>query len=272
MRDIRLTPLSQRSRISLRDSDARPPAGLPEKDKLKKLLKDEQERLAELQNRLYADSGHAVLVVLQGRDASGKDGTIRNVFEACNPQGCHVTSFKAPTPDELAHDYLWRVHNVTPPRGHIGIFNRSHYEDVLVVRVRNLVPPDVWKTRYDEINAFEKMLSNNRTIVLKFFLHISQDEQRKQLLERLTDPKKNWKFREGDLEDRKLWNDYTAAYRDVLKKCTTSWAPWYLVPSDHRLSRSYLVTKAINERLSALNLRYPRASSRILALKSALKG
>lgn len=271
MNDMRLDPLSPRARISLSDRDAQPRAGLPDKDTLKKLLKGEQERLAELQSRLYATSEQAVLVVLQGRDASGKDGTIRTVFEACNPQGCQVTGFKAPTADELAHDYLWRVHQAVPPRGHIGIFNRSHYEDVLVVRVRNLVPPDVWKSRFDEINAFEKMLSNNRTIVLKFFLHISRDEQRKQLLERLTDPHKNWKFREGDLEDRKLWSDYTRAYRDVLAKCSTPWAPWYLVPSDHRLSRSYLITKAINDRLSALNLRYPRASKRILSLKSVLQ-
>lgn len=271
MTDIRLTPLPAGRHLSLRDIDARPPAGLPEKDALKKLLKQEQKRLAELQGRLYADGGHAVLVVLQGRDASGKDSTIRKVFDACNPQGCHVTSFKAPTPDELAHDYLWRVHKAIPPKGHIGIFNRSHYEDVLVVRVRNLVPPAVWKKRFDEINAFEHMLSNNRTIILKFFLHISRDEQREQFLERLTDPEKNWKFREGDLEDRKLWGAYSRAYTDVLKKCSTKWAPWYMVPSDHRLSRSYLITRAINDTLAGLDLRYPRASKRILALKTTLQ-
>lgn len=265
-----IKPVDPSHPLPLDDKGAKPPRGLANGDDLKRLLAVEQERLGELQSAFYADRRHALLVVLQGRDASGKDGTIRAVFDACNPQGCQVASFKAPTDLELSHDFLWRVHQVVPPRGMIGIFNRSHYEDVLVVRVKNLVPKRVWQHRYRQINDFERMLTENGVVILKFFLHISRDEQREQFLERLTDPTKNWKFRAGDLDDRALWGDYTRAYRDALRECSTKWAPWYVIPSDHRAARNYLITKVINEALGALKPEYPRASKEVLALKSGL--
>jgi PPK2 family polyphosphate:nucleotide phosphotransferase len=219
---------------------------------------------------LFADRRYALLIVLQGRDASGKDGTIKNVFDGCNPQGCRVTSFGVPTPLELSHDYLWRVHAAVPPRGFIGIFNRSHYEDVLAVRVHELVPRQAWKQRYAQINDFEKMLAANDVVILKFFLHISREEQRGRLLERLRDPEKNWKFRPGDLDDRDRWNDFTHAYRDVLRLCSTPWAPWYVVPSDSKTVRNYLVTRTINRTLGTLGLEYPRAASKVLELAKQL--
>lgn len=265
-----LKPVDSDRPLPLNDAAAKSPKGLPNGDELKRMLAHEQERLGELQSAFYADRRHALLVVLQGRDASGKDGAIRSVFTACNPQGCQVQSFKAPTELELSHDFLWRVHQVIPPKGMIGIFNRSHYEDVLVVRVKNLVAKREWQRRYRQINDFERMLSENGVVILKFFLHISKEEQREQFLERLTDPTKNWKFRAGDLEDRALWSDYTRAYRDALRKCSTPWAPWYLVPSDSRTARNYLITRVINEALSALKPEYPRASKEVLALKSQL--
>jgi PPK2 family polyphosphate:nucleotide phosphotransferase len=266
-----LRPASPRTTLTLSDRDAQPPRQLRRNDDLKKELEKELERLGELQNLLYADRRHALLVVLQGRDASGKGNVIRRVFGACNPLGVHVSSFKAPTEEELLHDFLWRVHEVIPSRGMIGIFDRSHYEDVLVVRVRRLAPPHVWQPRFRQINDFERMLTENGVVVLKFFLHVSKKEQREQLLERLHDPTKNWKFRPGDLDDRELWSEYTRAYRDAIRKCSTPWAPWYVVPSDHRTSRDYMITKIINEKLSSLHLRYPRAEPKVLALEAELK-
>jgi PPK2 family polyphosphate:nucleotide phosphotransferase len=267
-----LRPVSPRRAFSLSDRDARTPKGLSNKSTLSEALEKEQARLGELQQVLYADGRYALLVVLQGRDASGKDGTIRSVFDACNPQGCHVTGFKAPTANELAHDFLWRVHNAVPPKGIIGIFNRSHYEDVLAVRVRKLAPKAVWQARYRQINEFERHLAENGVVVLKFFLHISHEEQREQLLERLTDPTKNWKFNAGDLEDRARWSEYTRAYKDALRRCSTPWAPWYVVPSDNKTTRNYLVTRVITDALSRLRLRYPRAPREVLALKAQLGG
>ncbi|MBP9105325.1 MAG: polyphosphate kinase 2 family protein [Gemmatimonadaceae bacterium] len=265
-----LKPIDPSDALPLADGAAKAPKGLPTGDDLKRLLSVEQQRLGELQSAFYADRRHALLVVLQGRDASGKDGTIRSVFDACNPQGCQVASFKAPTDLELSHDFLWRVHQVVPPKGMIGIFNRSHYEDVLVVRVKNFVPKSVWSRRYRQINDFEQMLTENGVVILKFFLHISKEEQREQFLERLTDPTKNWKFRAGDLDDRALWGEYTRAYRDALRKCSTKAAPWYLVPSDNRTARNYLITRVIAETLAGLRPEYPRASKEILALKGQL--
>jgi len=267
---MNLAPISPARPLRLTDADARPPKGLPHGDELTAALATEVDRLRALQSVFYADGRHALLVVLQGRDASGKDGVIRSVFSGCNPQGCVVAGFKAPTETELAHDFLWRVHQVIPRRGMIGIFNRSHYEDVLVARVRHLVPRPVWRERYRQINDFEQMLVENRVVVLKFFLHISKDEQRKQFLERLTDPSKNWKFRAGDLEDRSLWGAYTRAYRDAIRKCSTSHAPWYVVPSDNNAARNYLVTRVINRALAALKPEYPRAAEDVLALKAGL--
>ncbi|MGH7713650.1 MAG: PPK2 family polyphosphate kinase [Gemmatimonadaceae bacterium] len=267
---LALVPVRNGHAPSLSDREAKKPADLPDREELKDRTEQALEKLTELQSVFYADGRFALLVVLQGRDASGKDGVIRHVFGACNPQGVQVTGFKVPSDLERAHDFLWRVHNAVPPRGMVGIFNRSQYEDVLVVRVRSLVPRSVWSKRYEQINNFEQMLAQNGVIILKFFLHISRDEQRKQLIERLEDPTKNWKFRAGDLDDRKLWSEYTRAYRDALAKCSTRWAPWYVVPSDDKRARNYLITQTIVETLSSLKLRYPRASKEVLALKSTI--
>lgn len=215
------------------------------------------ERLTTLQDAFHADGRRALLLVLQGRDAAGKDGVIRTVTGAFNPTGVQVSSFGPPTPLELRHDFLWRVHQVVPPRGVIGVFNRSHYEDVLVVRVRGLVPESVWQARYAQINAFEEMLTANGVIIRKCFLHVSRDEQKARLQERLDDPQKNWKFRLGDLDDRARWDDYTAAYDTLLRRCSTPEAPWFVVPSDRKTLRNYLIARMLVETLESLDLRYP---------------
>jgi PPK2 family polyphosphate:nucleotide phosphotransferase len=214
-------------------------------------------RLAKLQEVMWAEGKHALLVVLQALDAGGKDGTVAHVMRGVNPQGCQVTSFKVPTEEELAHDYLWRVHRAVPRRGYIGIFNRSHYEDVLVVRVHKLVPKEVWQKRYEQINQFEKLLAAAGTTILKFFLHISREEQKKRFEERLRDPRKNWKFSIQDVKERESWDDYMDAYEDALSRCSTPWAPWYVVPADHKWYRNLVVSQAIVEALEKLDLRYP---------------
>lgn len=201
--------------------------------------------LSVLQELLAAAQHHSMLVVLQGMDTSGKDGTIRHVFSHVNPQGCYVHSFKEPTPEELAHDFLWRVHKVTPGKGTLGIFNRSHYEDVLVARVHNLVPEKVWNRRYAEINHFEKLLANSNTIILKFFLHISSDEQERRLLAREKDKDKAWKISAADWAERKYWDDYQQAYEDALSRCSTDEAPWYIVASNHKWFRNLAVGQAL---------------------------
>jgi PPK2 family polyphosphate:nucleotide phosphotransferase len=227
----------------------------------KATLKNETElllkKLGDLQQAFYADGRHALLLILQGRDASGKDSVIKTVMGAVNPLGVRIAQFGPPTDEELAHDYLWRVHHVIPPRRMIGVFNRSHYEDVLVVRVRELVKESVWKQRYDQINAFEKTLSQNNVVIRKCFLHVSRDEQLVRLRERLDDPMKNWKFRLGDLDDRARWDDYTDAYKDVLTKCSTKHAPWYVVPADEKTVRNYLVAKMLVETLEELKPKFP---------------
>lgn len=262
-----LKPVRPSASLRLTDRDAHRPRGLKDRNAVKDALMGEVKALGELQDRLIADKRHAVLVILQGRDASGKDGTIKNVFDGCNPQGVRVTSFGVPTALELSHDFLWRVHQAVPPRGFIGIWNRSHYEDVLAVRVRHLAPARLWRARFEQINNFEKMLAANGVTILKFFLHISRKEQRERLIDRLEDPTENWKFRAGDLEDRKLWGTYTTAYRDALRLCSTPWAPWYLVPADSKPVRNLLITQVMNSALRKLRLRYPRASREVLALK-----
>lgn len=215
-------------------------------------------RLAELQERLWAESSQRLLVVLQAMDTGGKDGTIQNVFHGINPQGIRVQSFKAPTPIELAHDYLWRVHPHTPAAGMIAVFNRSHYEDVVAVRVRQLVPEDVWRRRFDHINAFERMLCDEGTTVAKFFLHISYEEQRERLQARLDEPDKRWKFNPGDLEDRKLWGACQEAYGDAIGRTSTANAPWYVVPADRKWYRDLVVATALIETLEAMNPRFPK--------------
>jgi PPK2 family polyphosphate:nucleotide phosphotransferase len=208
--------------------------------------------------KLAAEATRAVLVVLQGMDASGKDGTIRHVFTGVNPQGCRVVSFDVPTKNELAHDYLWRVHAHCPARGEIAIFNRSHYEDVVAVRVRGLVPKRVWKRRYEHIRGFERMLTDEGTTVLKIFLQVSRDEQGRRLQERLDDPEKRWKFRAGDLDDRKLWDDYMAAYEDAIRETSTEWAPWFVVPADHNWVRNLAVGEILVDALDRLHLQLPK--------------
>lgn len=266
-----LEPVSPTKSLRLSNAEAKPPKRLPRNDVLKEALAGELDKLRSLQNVLYADHGRSILVVLQGRDASGKDGTIRHVFGACNPQGLEIANFRTPTEEELAHDFLWRVHQRAPGKGMIGIFNRSHYEDVLVVRVHKLVPQKVWKKRYEQINEFERILAANGTVIVKFFLHISKDKQREELLERLTDPEKNWKFRAGDLDDRDRWDEFTDAYRDALRKCSTRWAPWYVIPSDNSTARNYLVARLVNETLEGLDLGYPKAPAEVLALADRLR-
>jgi PPK2 family polyphosphate:nucleotide phosphotransferase len=269
---VKLTPLDPHEKISLSDKDALPPRSLDADDEvLDKKMEKLRIRLDELQNALYAESKRALLVVLQARDAGGKDGTIRRVFTSVNPQGCTVTAFKAPSAIELAHDYLWRVHAAVPARGMIGIFNRSHYEDVLAVRVHKLVPKKVWKQRYDQINDFERILTENGVTILKFFLHISKEEQRLRLCDRLIDPAKNWKFQAGDLDERKLWDDYTRAYVDVFRKCSTKYAPWYLVPGDRKHARDFLVMETIVSTLEEMDPTYPKADPKALALLSKLQ-
>lgn len=213
--------------------------------------------LEELQELLFAEDKHKVLIVLQGMDTSGKDGTIRHVFEGVNPQGVRVANFKVPTHVELDHDYLWRVHQQVPGRGEITIFNRSHYEDVLVVRVHSLVPDEVWSRRYAHINEFERLLSDEGTTILKFFLHIDLDEQKERLEARLHEPNKQWKFNLGDLAERKLWPDYTRAYEEVLSSTSTDWAPWYIVPANRKWYRNLVVASVLVEALRGLNMRYP---------------
>jgi len=215
------------------------------------------EELEKLQDKLYAQAKYAVLIVLQAMDGAGKDGTIAKVFSGVNPQGCEVHSFKRPTPLELAHDYLWRIHNAVPPKGMIGIFNRSHYESVLVERVKDIVPESVWSKRYDQINDFEKMLAAENTVILKFFLHISWEEQKERMEARLADPKKNWKFDPEDLKNRERWTDYMAAYEDAISRCSTKHAPWYIVPANHKWFRNWVVSDILTRTLEKLDLKYP---------------
>jgi PPK2 family polyphosphate:nucleotide phosphotransferase len=215
------------------------------------------DELEELQELLYAEGKHKVLIVLQATDTGGKDGTIRHVFDGVNPQGVKVASFKKPTPRELAHDYLWRIHRHTPGAGEITIFNRSHYEDVLVVRVHSLVPEERWSRRYDHINAFERMLADEGTTILKFFLHISKAEQAERLQARLDTPHKQWKFAKGDLAEREKWDDYRAAFEEMLSKTSTPWAPWYVVPADRKWYRNLVISSVVTETLRRLDMAYP---------------
>ena len=214
-------------------------------------------RLADLQDRFWAEAKRSVLVVLQGIDAAGKDGTINKVMEAFNPQGCPVTSFKVPSTEELAHDYLWRIHKAVPRTGEIGIFNRSHYEDVLVVRVHGLVPKAVWSKRYDQINDFERHLVDNGTTIVKFFLSIDRDEQRKRFQDRFDDPTKRWKFSMGDLEEREHWDDYQAAFDEALTKTSTEHAPWHVIPANRNWFRNLAVATILADTIADLKPAYP---------------
>ena len=263
---MKLKPVSGKRSIRLDDSDAQIRKSI-DPDDVERETRKYTDRISALQHVLYADARYALLIVLQGRDASGKDGTIRKVFSAVNPQGCNVASFKAPTELEQQHDFLWRIHQQVPHRGMIGIFNRSHYEDILVPRVHGTLPKKVWSARHAQVNAFEAMLAANNVVILKFLLHISRDEQKRRLADRLTDREKNWKFRTEDLDDRKLWSEYTKAYRGVLANTHTTDAPWYVVPADDKDVRNLLIARTIAERLAGLHLRYPPKDPSLAGLK-----
>jgi PPK2 family polyphosphate:nucleotide phosphotransferase len=247
-----------RQRLDLAKVDTGSRAGAPGgKDATNKASEKLREELIDLQARLWGESRQSLLIVLQAMDAGGKDGTIRSVFSGVNPQGVRVAGFKVPTDEELAHDFLWRVHARTPRHGEVAIFNRSHYEDVLVVRVHELVPKPVWKARYAEIVAFEDTLTQAHTRVVKLFLHISKEEQAQRLQERLDDPAKRFKFRKADLDERKLWDDYQAAYRDAIVKTTTPDAPWYVIPADRNWYRDWAVLTVLVETLRDMDPQYP---------------
>ena len=229
-------------------------------------------KLEGLQELLFAEGKRKLLIVLQGMDTSGKDGVIRRVFEGVNPQGVRVASFKVPTAPELARDYLWRVHQQVPARGEMVIFNRSHYEDVLVVRVHNLVPEAHWKRRYDQINAFERLLAEEGTTILKFFLHIDPEEQRERLLARLDEPDKRWKFNPGDLKERELWGQYEKAYEDVLSKTSTQHAPWIIVPANRKWYRDLLISAALVDTLQELKMQFPQPAEDLETYRAQLVG
>lgn len=261
---LTLAAVHEQTTLPLGNAAARVDAA-PDKKVLEQATSDLLTRLAALQDAFHADGRHALLLILQGRDASGKDGVIKSVYGAFNPTGVQVAAFGPPTALELRHDFLWRVHQVVPPRGMIGVFNRSHYEDVLAVRVRKLAPVSVWQARFEQINHFESMLHANGVVIRKCFLHISQDEQRARLLARLDDPTKNWKFRVEDLDDRARWDDYTEAYREVLTRCSTPDAPWFVVPADNKAVRNYLVAKMLVDTLESLHPSYPAMQEAVRA-------
>ena len=244
-------------KISLQDFDTRDKSCFPDRDEAEASAAADIARIDALQDILYAEGKHALLVVLQATDTGGKDSTIRKVFGPVDPLGVRATSFKAPSSLELSHDYLWRVHQAVPPKGMIGIFNRSHYEDVLIVRVRELASKKTIDQRYDQINAFERHLADNDVTILKFYLHISKEEQKERLQARLDDPTKHWKFNPGDLDERALWDDYREAYEIALSRCSTPKAPWFVIPADRKWYRNAVIARIIRCTLEELDLRYP---------------
>ncbi len=254
------------SRLKLKDIATTAPKKV-NKETIKKENTKLQFRMEELQNLLYAQGKYSVLVILQGMDASGKDGVTRNVFEAVNPQGCRVFSFKKPTEIEMKHNFLWRINKVTPEKGMIHIFNRSHYEDVLIQRVHKWVDEDEIKRRFTQINNFEKLLTETNTIVLKFYLHISPEEQLIRLTERLTDPTKNWKHNETDLQERNYWNEYRKAYEDAISNCCD--VPWHIIPADQNWYKEHLISKTVVEAMEKLKMQYPVMDKALL--KKALE-
>ncbi len=250
-------PLKISSKFRLRHFNPGYHEGL-DKDKTREKTDKLCERIGELQHLLYANQSHSVVLLFQGMDTSGKDGASRRVLEHVTPAGVETSNFKGPSAEEMAHDYLWRIHKALPRYGNIGVFNRSHYEDVLVVRVMKLQPREVWFSRYEQINSFEKYLRQNNVILLKFFLHISKDEQAKRLEARLDDPVKNWKFSTNDLKARGYWNDYQAAYADMLHRCSTEHCPWHIVPANHKWYRDYVVAKVVVKAMEGLKMKWPK--------------
>lgn len=235
----------------------------PDRDAAETEFKALRTEFIEWQQRLYADGEQKLLIVLQAMDAGGKDGTIRNILKGVNPQGVRVESFKVPSKDELAHDFLWRIHKVVPAKGMMSVFNRSHYEDVLVVRVHNIVPEAVWRPRYEQINQFEKLLHQTGTRILKFYLHISKDEQAERFRARLDETDKNWKFSLEDLEKRTYWPDYMAAYEEMLQQCSTAWAPWHVIPANQKWYRNLAIMRTIVHTLREMNPQYPEAEKNL---------
>jgi PPK2 family polyphosphate:nucleotide phosphotransferase len=234
-------------------------------------LEKDGAKLAELQERLYAEGRRSLLLVLQGTDTSGKDGTISHVIRSMNPQGCAITAFKKPTPEERKHGYLWRIRRALPPPAYVGVFNRSHYEEVGIVRVHNLVPERVWRARYTQINAFEREVARRGTKIVKVFLHISFEEQTRRLLARLDDPKKQWKFQPGDVDERALWDAYMAAYDDAIGRCSTAVAPWHVVPADNKWYRNWAVARLLIESFREMDPQYPQPRFDIKAMKARIK-
>ncbi|MAN73489.1 MAG: polyphosphate kinase [Henriciella sp.] len=247
--------------LSSRDSDDR--ELFPDKKHARKSLKTDAAAIDELQDLLYATQERALLIVLQGMDTAGKSGVIRHVFAETSPLGMKVKAFKAPSKDELARDYLWRVHEAVPPKGFIGIFDRSHYEDVLVAKVRELAPADMVEQRYEQINQFEKLLTENGVTILKFMLHLGHEEQGERLKERITEPHKRWKFNPGDLDDRKLWPGFMAAYETMVNRCSTPWAPWYVIPADSRTRRNAAIARIVRGALEDMKLDWPNPDLRL---------
>ncbi len=254
-------------KVNLSKHDPDETLGWQKGSKMEASLDKAVERIDNLQYRLYAERKRALLIVLQGLDASGKDGTIRHVMSGVNPEGCKVTSFKVPTGEEAAHDFLWRIHKAVPERGQIGIFNRSQYEDVLVVRVHKLAPKEVWSKRYDQINEFESILADNDVRILKFFLHISKDEQKRRFLVRIDDPNHRWKISEADFHERKFWDDYTKAYEHAITKCNTDDAPWFIIPSNKKWFRNLAISHIIAETLEDMDPKFPEPSVNISKIK-----
>ncbi len=267
MQDYQVAPDTQ---INLKDYETYYDGEIKKKDGKKQLI-EVSKNLRDLQELLYAEGKQKVLVVLQGIDASGKDSTIKNVFGRVNPQGTQIASFKVPTQKELSHDYLWRIHHRTPAAGEIVVFNRSHYEDVLVVRVDNLVPHYIWEKRYQHINEFERMLADEGTTILKFYLHMSHTRQAERFLARLDRPHKRWKFDPNDLEKRQGWHAYLAAFEDMLSKTSTSWAPWYVIPSDRKWYRNLTIGKIIVETLNGLDMQFPKEVDDIESYRDELQ-
>jgi len=271
-----MKPLADRLRVPgsgfrVADHDPRATPGCASREEGAERLARNLQTIDELHYALYAEGKQSLLIVLQGMDTAGKDGVIRKVMTAFNPNSCRVTPFKVPTPEEAAHDFLWRIHLAAPARGHVAIFNRSHYEDVLVVRVHDLVPREVWSRRYDEINEFERHLARNGTRILKFFLHISRDEQRERLLARLNDRSKHWKFSAADLAERTLWPKYQAAFQDALAKCSTKDAPWFVIPADRKWYRDLAISEIVARALEDMAPRPPKVKLDVKALKAKLR-
>ena len=259
MKNSILVRVKPGKKVHLRDIATDATGEYASKEESLKPLEKLRERLFDLQEALYAENKRSVLVVFQAMDTGGKDGALKSTMGGLNPAGVVVTSFKAPSPEELEHDFLWRIHQKVPPRGMIGVWNRSHYEDVLIVRVHKMIEKSMWQRRYEDINNFERLLSDNGVTILKFFLHISKKEQKERLQARLDDPNKTWKFSVGDLKERAFWDDYQEAYEDAINHCSTEHAPWHIIAADHKWARNIAIAQALVEKMEEMKPKYPKA-------------